>query len=140
MSGKMSRHVTLILWLGHLVRFNMKDASLVTLLHKTEHKYQGFHSIIGLQYNKHYSGPISCFVLLFSILFPSSVSVIHFHPSSPVIPLKTELAVELLEKGRVRFWLQAEKISANGKVEYVFNDNMISQGEVRRIQKQTHST
>uniref|UniRef100_A0A671K6Z3 Myomesin 1b n=1 Tax=Sinocyclocheilus anshuiensis TaxID=1608454 RepID=A0A671K6Z3_9TELE len=41
----------------------------------------------------------------------------------------TELAVELLEKGRVRFWLQAEKISANGKVEYVFNDNVIHQGE-----------
>uniref|UniRef100_A0A8C2A226 Myomesin 1b n=1 Tax=Cyprinus carpio TaxID=7962 RepID=A0A8C2A226_CYPCA len=54
-----------------------------------------------------------------------------FHPSSPVIPLKTELAVELLEKGRVRFWLQAEKISANGKIEYVFNDNVIHQGEVR---------
>lgn len=50
---------------------------------------------------------------------------------SAVIPLKSELAVELLEKGRVRFWLHAEKISANGKVEYVFNDNMISQGEVR---------
>lgn len=47
-----------------------------------------------------------------------------------VIPLKTELAVELLEKGRVRFWLQAEKISANGKVDYVFNDNVLSQGEV----------
>uniref|UniRef100_A0A671UST8 Myomesin 1 n=1 Tax=Sparus aurata TaxID=8175 RepID=A0A671UST8_SPAAU len=45
------------------------------------------------------------------------------------IPLKSELAVELLEKGRVRFWLQAEKISANGKVEYVFNDNVLSQGE-----------
>ncbi|KAI5104114.1 myomesin-1 isoform X6, partial [Silurus meridionalis] len=47
----------------------------------------------------------------------------------PIIPLKSELAVQLLEKGRVRFWLQAEKISANGKVEYVFNDNLISQGE-----------
>ncbi|XP_030254363.1 M-protein, striated muscle isoform X2 [Sparus aurata] len=47
----------------------------------------------------------------------------------PIIPLKSELAVELLEKGRVRFWLQAEKISANGKVEYVFNDNVLSQGE-----------
>uniref|UniRef100_A0A673GXA5 Myomesin-1 n=1 Tax=Sinocyclocheilus rhinocerous TaxID=307959 RepID=A0A673GXA5_9TELE len=47
----------------------------------------------------------------------------------PIIPLKTELAVELLEKGRVRFWLQAEKISANGKVEYVFNDNVVHQGE-----------
>uniref|UniRef100_A0AAY5EL61 Myomesin 1b n=1 Tax=Electrophorus electricus TaxID=8005 RepID=A0AAY5EL61_ELEEL len=42
---------------------------------------------------------------------------------------KSELAVELLEKGRVRFWLQAEKMSANGKVEYVFNDNIISQGD-----------
>ncbi|XP_056155262.1 M-protein, striated muscle [Lampris incognitus] len=47
----------------------------------------------------------------------------------PIIPLKTELAVELQEKGRVRFWLQAEKISANGKVDYVFNDNVLSQGE-----------
>ncbi|XP_036934756.1 M-protein, striated muscle isoform X2 [Acanthopagrus latus] len=47
----------------------------------------------------------------------------------PIIPLKSELAVELLEKGRVRFWLQAEKISANGKVDYVFNDNVLSQGE-----------
>ncbi|XP_067433939.1 myomesin-1 isoform X8 [Thunnus thynnus] len=47
----------------------------------------------------------------------------------PIIPLKSELAVELMEKGRVRFWLQAEKISANGKVDYVFNDNLLSQGE-----------
>lgn len=47
-----------------------------------------------------------------------------------VIPLKSELAVEMLEKGKVRFWLQAEKMSANGKVDYVFNDNLLSQGEV----------
>ncbi|XP_055364575.1 myomesin-1 isoform X4 [Betta splendens] len=47
----------------------------------------------------------------------------------PIIPLKSELAVEMLEKGKVRFWLQAEKISANGKVDYVFNDNVLSQGE-----------
>ncbi|KAM8881049.1 myomesin-1 isoform 3-T3 [Synchiropus picturatus] len=47
----------------------------------------------------------------------------------PVIPLKSQLAVELLEKGRVRFWLQAEAMSANGKVDYVFNDNSLSQGE-----------
>lgn len=47
-----------------------------------------------------------------------------------VIPLKSELAVEMQEKGRVRFWLQAEKMSANGKVDYVFNDNLLSQGEV----------
>ncbi|KAL1006863.1 hypothetical protein UPYG_G00078220 [Umbra pygmaea] len=47
----------------------------------------------------------------------------------PIIPLKTELAVELQEKGRVRFWLQAEKISANAKIDYVFNDNSLSQGD-----------
>lgn len=47
-----------------------------------------------------------------------------------VIPLKSDLAVELLEKGRVRFWLQADKISANGKVDYVFNESSLSQGEV----------
>ncbi|XP_034026868.1 myomesin-1 isoform X2 [Thalassophryne amazonica] len=47
----------------------------------------------------------------------------------PIIPLKSELAVEMLEKGKVRFWLQAENMSANGKVDYVFNDNLVSQGE-----------
>lgn len=55
--------------------------------------------------------------------------------SIAVIPLKSELAVELLEKGKVRFWLQAEKISANGKVDYVFNDNALSQGEVGEQQR-----
>lgn len=52
-----------------------------------------------------------------------------------VIPLKSELAVELLEKGRVRFWLQANSMSANGKVDYVFNDNALSQGEVGEQKK-----
>ena len=51
---------------------------------------------------------------------------------TPVIPLKSELAVELMEKGKVRFWLQAEQMTANGKVDYVFNDNLISQGEVSK--------
>lgn len=57
---------------------------------------------------------VSCFTLVFKL----------------VIPLKSDLAVELLEKGRVRFWLQADKISANGKVDYVFNESSLSQGEV----------
>ncbi|XP_061661988.1 myomesin-1 isoform X7 [Syngnathoides biaculeatus] len=47
----------------------------------------------------------------------------------PTIPLKSDLAVEMLEKGRVRFWLQAEQISGNAKVDYVFNDNVVTQGE-----------
>lgn len=52
---------------------------------------------------------------------------------TPVIPLKSDLAVELQEKGRVRFWLQAAQMSANGKVDYVFNDNVISQGDVSEM-------
>ena len=45
--------------------------------------------------------------------------------------------MELQEKGRVRFWLQAEKISANGKVDYVFNDNSLSAGEVSVQRRQS---
>ncbi|XP_035981392.1 M-protein, striated muscle isoform X4 [Fundulus heteroclitus] len=56
------------------------------------------------------------------------LEVSHEH-KYPIIPLKSDLAVELQEKGKVRFWLQAEKMSANGKVDYVFNDNVLSQGE-----------
>ncbi|XP_032360218.1 M-protein, striated muscle isoform X9 [Etheostoma spectabile] len=56
------------------------------------------------------------------------LEVSHDH-KFPIIPLKSELAVELLEKGKVRFWLQADKISANGKVDYIFNEKALSQGE-----------
>lgn len=47
------------------------------------------------------------------------------------IPLASELAVEILEKGEVRFWLQAEKLSGNAKANFVFNDKEIFNGEVR---------
>uniref|UniRef100_A0A8C4S292 Myomesin-1 n=1 Tax=Erpetoichthys calabaricus TaxID=27687 RepID=A0A8C4S292_ERPCA len=56
------------------------------------------------------------------------LQVSHDH-KFPTIPLKSELAVELLEKGRVRFWMQAEKLSPNTKVNYVFNDTAIVHGE-----------
>uniref|UniRef100_A0A803Y2W2 Myomesin 1 n=1 Tax=Meleagris gallopavo TaxID=9103 RepID=A0A803Y2W2_MELGA len=49
----------------------------------------------------------------------------------PTIPLASELAVEILEKGEVRFWLQAEKLSGNAKANFVFNDKEIFNGEVR---------
>uniref|UniRef100_A0A3Q3KHH9 Myomesin 1a (skelemin) n=1 Tax=Mastacembelus armatus TaxID=205130 RepID=A0A3Q3KHH9_9TELE len=48
---------------------------------------------------------------------------------SPVIPFKTEMAMELLEKGRVRFWTQVEKCTSACQVEYVFNDLIISHGQ-----------
>ncbi|NXH12800.1 MYOM1 protein, partial [Bucco capensis] len=47
----------------------------------------------------------------------------------PVVPLASELAVEILEKGEVRFWLQAEKLSGNAKANFVFNDKEIFNGE-----------
>ncbi|KAM4688574.1 myomesin-1 [Discoglossus pictus] len=47
----------------------------------------------------------------------------------PIIPLKSGLAVEILERGQVRFWLQAEKLSPNAKVNYIFNDKEIQNGE-----------
>lgn len=46
------------------------------------------------------------------------------------VPAKSELAVEILEKGQVRFWMQAEKLSGNAKVNYIFNDKEIFEGPV----------
>ncbi|XP_028336086.1 myomesin-1 isoform X1 [Physeter macrocephalus] len=46
----------------------------------------------------------------------------------PTVPIKSELAVEILEKGQVRFWMQAEKLSGNAKVNYIFNDKEIFEG------------
>uniref|UniRef100_A0A8D2JQD3 Myomesin-1 n=1 Tax=Sciurus vulgaris TaxID=55149 RepID=A0A8D2JQD3_SCIVU len=46
----------------------------------------------------------------------------------PTVPAKSELAVEILEKGQVRFWMQAEKLSGNAKVSYIFNEKEIFEG------------
>ncbi|CAL8344233.1 unnamed protein product [Merluccius merluccius] len=46
----------------------------------------------------------------------------------PVIPFKKEMSMELLEKGRVRFWTQLEKCTSACTVEYVFNDAIVTQG------------
>uniref|UniRef100_A0A3B3BVT7 Myomesin 1a (skelemin) n=1 Tax=Oryzias melastigma TaxID=30732 RepID=A0A3B3BVT7_ORYME len=45
------------------------------------------------------------------------------------IPFKSEMAMELLEKGRVRFWTQLEKFTSACQVEYVFNDAIIEDGK-----------
>ncbi|XP_062850023.1 myomesin 1a (skelemin) [Trichomycterus rosablanca] len=47
----------------------------------------------------------------------------------PIIPFKTEMAVELQEKGRVRFWAHVGKFTSNCHVNYVFNENIITQGK-----------
>nr|XP_004662705.2 myomesin-1 isoform X1 [Jaculus jaculus] len=46
----------------------------------------------------------------------------------PTVPIKSELAVEILEKGQVRFWMQVEKLSGNAKVNYIFNEKEIFEG------------
>ncbi|XP_038665115.1 myomesin-1 isoform X1 [Scyliorhinus canicula] len=51
----------------------------------------------------------------------------------PVVPLKSELAVELLDKGQVRFWLEAEHLSPNGQCKFVFNDKEIKNDEKYKI-------
>uniref|UniRef100_A0A674GBL9 Myomesin-1 n=1 Tax=Taeniopygia guttata TaxID=59729 RepID=A0A674GBL9_TAEGU len=57
----------------------------------------------------------------------------------PTVPLISELAVEILEKGEVRFWLQAEKLSGNAKANFVFNDKEIFNGEKYKM-KVDHNT
>uniref|UniRef100_A0A8B9LME5 Myomesin 1a (skelemin) n=1 Tax=Astyanax mexicanus TaxID=7994 RepID=A0A8B9LME5_ASTMX len=47
----------------------------------------------------------------------------------PIIPFKSDMAIELQEKGRVRFWAEVGKFTANCQVEYVFNDNIVTQGK-----------
>lgn len=46
--------------------------------------------------------------------------------------------MELLEKGRVRFWTQVEKCTSNCTVEYVFNDVIITEGKVGMILKKSN--
>ncbi|XP_031418958.1 myomesin 1a (skelemin) isoform X2 [Clupea harengus] len=52
-----------------------------------------------------------------------------FDHKFPVIPFKSEMAIELQEKGRVRFWAQVAKFTENCQVEYVFNDTTVTQGK-----------
>uniref|UniRef100_A0A8C7WZF4 Myomesin-2 n=1 Tax=Oryzias sinensis TaxID=183150 RepID=A0A8C7WZF4_9TELE len=44
----------------------------------------------------------------------------------PIIPLKTELSYKILERGRMRFWLQAEEISSNVTYKFFANNKELS--------------
>lgn len=46
------------------------------------------------------------------------------------IPLKSELAYEIFDKGQVRFWLQAEHLSPDASFRFVINDREVSDSEV----------
>ncbi|XP_037668866.1 myomesin-2 [Choloepus didactylus] len=52
---------------------------------------------------------------------------------NPTIPLKSELAYELFDKGRVRFWLQAEHLSPDASYRFIINDREVSDGEKHKI-------
>ncbi|KAI7794945.1 myomesin-2 isoform X2 [Triplophysa rosa] len=51
----------------------------------------------------------------------------------PIVPLKTELNYEILEKGHVRFWVQALKLSTSANHRFIVNDKAISSTEGYKI-------
>ncbi|XP_078254637.1 myomesin-1 [Rhinoraja longicauda] len=67
------------------------------------------------------------------------LEVSHAH-KFPVVPLKSELAVELLDKGQVRFWLEAEHLSPNAQCKFVFNDKEITNDDEKYKIKVDHKT
>ncbi|XP_053317271.1 myomesin-2 isoform X1 [Spea bombifrons] len=52
---------------------------------------------------------------------------------NPTIPLKTELAYEILERGKVRFWIEAVNLSADTNYRFVVNDMEVKDSESHRI-------
>lgn len=52
---------------------------------------------------------------------------------NPTIPLKSELSYEIFERGQVRFWMQAESLSADSTFRFVVNDEEIKDSERHRI-------
>ncbi|XP_036442177.1 myomesin-2-like isoform X2 [Colossoma macropomum] len=55
----------------------------------------------------------------------------------PIVPLKTELNYEVLEKGHVRFWLQVQKMSSAASYRFIVNDKEVTSGEGHKISHDT---
>ncbi|KAM4595944.1 myomesin-2-like [Polymixia lowei] len=51
----------------------------------------------------------------------------------PIVPLKHGLNYEILEKGHVRFWLQAVKLSSAVSYRFIVNDKEVTSGEGHKI-------
>ncbi|XP_038567700.1 M-protein, striated muscle isoform X3 [Micropterus salmoides] len=51
----------------------------------------------------------------------------------PIVPLKHGLNYEILEKGHVRFWLQAVKLSPSVSYRFIVNDKEVTSGEGQKI-------
>lgn len=69
-------------------------------------------------YNSAFSHKDSCIIDFWLLFFPAA------------IPLKSELAYEVLEKGEVRFWIQAESLSPNSTFRFVINDKEVENSDV----------
>ncbi|KFO97846.1 M-protein, striated muscle, partial [Calypte anna] len=52
---------------------------------------------------------------------------------NPTIPLKSELAYEILDKGEVRFWIQAESLSPDSTFRFVINDKEVENSDRHKI-------
>ncbi|XP_048155588.1 myomesin-2 isoform X1 [Corvus hawaiiensis] len=52
---------------------------------------------------------------------------------NPTIPLKSELAYEVLDKGEVRFWIQAESLSPDSTFRFVINDKEVKNSDRHKI-------
>uniref|UniRef100_A0A8C3MZZ5 Uncharacterized protein n=1 Tax=Geospiza parvula TaxID=87175 RepID=A0A8C3MZZ5_GEOPR len=52
---------------------------------------------------------------------------------NPTIPLKSELAYEVLDKGEVRFWIQAESLSPESTFRFVINDKEVENSDRHKI-------
>ncbi|XP_065809214.1 M-protein, striated muscle isoform X3 [Labrus bergylta] len=51
----------------------------------------------------------------------------------PIIPLKSELAYKILERGRMRFWLQAEEISSKVTYKFFANNKELSGADPNKM-------
>lgn len=51
----------------------------------------------------------------------------------PIVPLKHGLNYEVLEKGHVRFWVQAVKLSPSVSYRFIVNDKEVTSGEGHKI-------
>lgn len=51
----------------------------------------------------------------------------------PIVPLKHGLNYEILEKGHVRFWVQAVKLSSSVSYRFIVNDKEVTSGEGVKI-------
>ncbi|NWZ44611.1 MPSF protein, partial [Brachypodius atriceps] len=61
------------------------------------------------------------------------LTISNLHCITSTIPLKSELAYEVLDKGEVRFWIQAESLSSDSTFRFVINDKEVENSDRHKI-------